>query len=102
LVVAPDDCLSFPPCQIPLLPETVTQEWRFGVAGSVPVPPGGTTMQAHLIINPSGVHPASRLCLPLPYLRCQDTHSAPFPVPCLVCLLCLPSPPWAYRDLGLS
>jgi hypothetical protein len=41
--------------------------------------------------------------LPFPYLRCQDTCSAPSPVPCLVLHLCLPShpPPWAYWDPGL-
>jgi hypothetical protein len=82
LVVAPDDCLSFPPCQIPPLPETVTWEWRFGVADSDPLSPGGNNLQAHLIINPSGMRPASRLCLPFPYLRCHDTHSTPSPSHC--------------------
>jgi hypothetical protein len=59
--------LSFPTCQIPLLPKAVTQEWRFCVADSVPVPLSGSDLEAYLIINPSAMHPASRLCLPLPY-----------------------------------
>jgi hypothetical protein len=30
LVMAPDNCFSFPPTHlIPLLPETVTQDWKF-------------------------------------------------------------------------
>jgi hypothetical protein len=99
--VAPDDCLFFSPLQIPLLPETVTRKWRFGVTGSVPVPPGGNNLQAHLIVNPSGLCPASSPCLPLPYLRYQDTPSAPSLVPCLVLYFCLPSPSWAYWDPGL-
>jgi hypothetical protein len=60
-----------------LLPETVTQEWRFHVAESVPAPVNGSDLEAHMIANPSEVCHASRLCLPLPYLRCQDTFSAP-------------------------
>jgi hypothetical protein len=58
----------FSTCQIPLLPKAVTQEWRFLVTDSVPVPLSGSDLEAHLIINPSGVHPASRPCLPFPVL----------------------------------
>jgi hypothetical protein len=47
------------------------------VPGSVPVSLCGSDMEVYLIINPSGVYPASRLCLPLPYLRCQVTPSVP-------------------------
>jgi hypothetical protein len=47
------------------------------------------------------MHPASRLCLPLPCLRCQDTSSAPPRSHCLVLHLCLSSPLWAYWDPSL-
>jgi hypothetical protein len=93
--------LSFPSCQISLLPETVTQEWRFVVTGSDPVPPGGDNLQAHVVINPSGIHHASRMCLPLLYPKSQDTFSAPSLVPPHFLHLCLPSPPWAFWDSGL-
>jgi hypothetical protein len=100
LVVAPDNFLSFSICQIPLLPKAVTLEWRFRVVDSVPVPPSGSDLKA--LVNPLGLHPASRLCLPLCYLRCLNTHSAPSLIPRLVLHLCLPSPPWAYWDRGLT
>jgi hypothetical protein len=81
-----------------LLPETVMGEWRFHVAKSVPVPVNGSNLETQVMANPSGVCHASRLCLPLPYLRCQDTFSTSSMVsPCVLCL-CLPSPPWAYWD----
>jgi hypothetical protein len=99
--MASDDCFSFPPCLMPLLPETVTQEWRFHVAESAPVPVNGRDLEAHVIANPSGMCHASRLCLPLPYLRCQDTFSVPSMVSPSVLYLCLPSSPWAYWDPGL-
>jgi hypothetical protein len=86
---------------MPLLPETVTGEWRFHVAESVPVPVNGRNLEAQVITNPLGVCHASRLCLPLPDLRCQDTFSAPPPVSLHVLCLCLPSPPWAYWDPGI-
>jgi hypothetical protein len=81
---------------MPLLPETVTREWRLCVAESVPVPVNGSDLEAQVIANPSGMCHASRLSLPLPYLRCQDTFSAPSMVSVHVLYLCLPSPPWAY------
>jgi hypothetical protein len=82
LVVTPDDvfCL-FPICQIPLLPETVIQEWRFCAAGSVPVPPSGNDLEAHLIVNPSGVSPTSRLCFPLPPSHTLSFISVCLPLP---------------------
>jgi hypothetical protein len=83
---------------MPLFPETATGEWRFHVAESVPVPVNGSDLEAQVIANPSGVCPASRLCLPLPYLRCQDTFSSSSMVLPHVLCLCLPSPPWAYWD----
>jgi hypothetical protein len=96
LILLPDDFLSFPTCQIHLLLEAVTQEWRFCVADSVPVPLSGSDLEAHLIVNPSGMRPAFKLCLPLPCLRCQDTPSL-LPWSCrLVLHLCLLSPPCAY------
>jgi hypothetical protein len=84
-----------------LLPETVTQEWRFHVAESVPVPVNGSDLETQVIASSSGVCHASRLCLPLPYLTCQDTFSASSMVSTCVLFLCLPSPPWAYWDCGL-
>jgi hypothetical protein len=75
---------------MPLLPETVTLEWRFCVAESVPVPVNGSDLEAQVIANPSGMCHASRLCLPLPYLRCQDT--SPFgPTACPLPLSTFPS-----------
>jgi hypothetical protein len=53
-----------PPVQYPLLPEAVTQEWRFYVVDSVPVPLSGSELKAHLIVNPSSECPVSRLCTP--------------------------------------
>jgi hypothetical protein len=78
---------------MPLLPETVTQEWRFHVDESVPVLLSGSDLDAHVIANPSGMCHASSLCLLLPYQRCQDTFSAPSLVSLYVLYLCLPSPP---------
>jgi hypothetical protein len=86
---------------MPLLPETVTQEWRFHVAESVPVPVNGSKLEAQVIANPSDVCHDSKLCLPHPYLRCWDTFSATSMVSPCVLYLCLPSLPWAYWDLGL-
>jgi hypothetical protein len=86
---------------MPFLPETVTQEWRFHVAESVPVPLSGSDLEAHVVTNHTGVCHASKLCLPLPYLRCQDTFSTPSLFSPHALYLCLPSPPWAYWDPGL-
>jgi hypothetical protein len=101
------DCLwhlmtfcPFSICQIPLLLEAMTQEWRFHVAVSVPVPICGNNLETHLIVNPSGICPTSRLCLPLCYLRCPRTPILPWSHP-LVLHLCLPSPPWDYWDPSL-
>jgi hypothetical protein len=68
LILEPDDFSSFPTCPIPLLLEAVTREWRFHVTDSVPVPLSGRDPQ--VCVLPPG-------CLPLPYLRCQDTPSVP-------------------------
>jgi hypothetical protein len=81
-----------------LFPETATREWRFCVAESVPVPVSGSDLETQVMTNPSGMCHASRLCLPLPYLRCQDTVSASCMVSPHVLYLCLLSPPWAYWD----
>jgi hypothetical protein len=98
LIMTSDDCFSFPTCLMPLSPETVTREWRFHVAESVSVPVNGRDLEAQVMADPSGVCHASWLCLPLPYLRCQDTFFASFMVsPCVLCL-CLLSPPWVYLD----
>jgi hypothetical protein len=97
LIMASNDCFSSPPCLM-LFPKTVTGEWRFHVAESVPVPVNGSALEAQVIANPSGMCHASRLCLPLPYLRGQDTFSASSMVSPHVLSLCLPSPPWAYWD----
>jgi hypothetical protein len=98
LIMASDDCFSFPPCLMPLFPETATREYKFHVAESVPVPVNGSNLETQVMANPSGVCHASRLCLPLSYLRCQDTFSASSMVSPHVLCLCLPSPPWAYWD----
>jgi hypothetical protein len=87
-------CL-FPICQIPLLLEAAPKSEDLMLL-SVPVPLNGNNLEAHLIVNPSGMRPASWLCLPLPYLRCQDTPSAPS----LVLFLC-PSSLSAFPSLGL-
>jgi hypothetical protein len=68
-----------------LFPKTAIGEWRFHFAESVPVPVNGSDLEAQVIANPSGVCHASRLCLPLPYLRCQDTFYASS-------MVCLPLP----------
>jgi hypothetical protein len=98
LIMASDDCFSYlpPPHLMPLFPKTAAGEWRFHVAESVPVPVNGSDLEAQVMANPSGVCHASRLCLPLPYLRCQDTFSS-MVSPHVLCL-CLPSPSWAYWD----
>jgi hypothetical protein len=101
LVMAPDHYFSSPHHLIPLLPETVTTEWRFHVAESVPVPLSGSDLEACVIANPSDVCHASRLCLPFPFPKRQDTFSAPSLVLPHVLYLCLPSSPWAYWDPGL-
>jgi hypothetical protein len=54
--------LSSPTHQYPLLPEAMTPEWRFCMAHSVPVPLSGSNLKAHLIINPAGMCPVTRLC----------------------------------------
>jgi hypothetical protein len=90
---------SVPPHHLmPLFPETATGERRFHVAENVPVLDNGTDLEAQVMPNPSGMCHASRLCLPLPYLRCQDTFSASFMVSPHVLCLCLPSPSWDYWD----
>jgi hypothetical protein len=79
-----------------LFPETATREKRLRFAESVPVPVHGSDVDMQVITNPTGVCHASRLCLPLPYLRCQDTFFASSMVSPHVLCLYLPSPPWAY------
>jgi hypothetical protein len=83
---------------MPLFPETATREWRFCFAESVPVPVNGSNLETQVMANPSDVCHASRLCLPLPYLRCQLTFSVSSMVSPHVLSLCLPSPPWVYWD----
>jgi hypothetical protein len=72
----------------------VTGEWRFCFAESLPVPINGSNLETQVMANPLSVYHASRLCLPLPYLRSQLIFSASSMVsPCVLCL-CLPSIPW--------
>jgi hypothetical protein len=88
---------------IPALEElmlySVTREWRFHFAESLPVPINGSNLEeTQVMANPSGVCHDSRLCIPLPNLKCQLTFFASSMVsPCVLCL-CLPSPPWAHWD----
>jgi hypothetical protein len=98
LIMASDDCFSFLPCLMPHFPETATREWRFHIAESVPVPVNGRDPEIQVMANPSGVCHAFSLCLPLPYLRCQDNFSASSMVSPRVLCLCLLSPLWAYWD----
>jgi hypothetical protein len=60
-----------------LFPETATREWRFHFAENIPIPINGNDLEAQVMSNPIGVRHASRLCLPLPYLRCQLTFLPP-------------------------
>jgi hypothetical protein len=76
----------------------VTGEWRFHFAESLPVPTNGSNLETQVMANPIGLCHASRLCLPLPYLRCQHTFSTSSMVSPHVLCLCLSSPPWAYWD----
>jgi hypothetical protein len=55
----------------------VTGEWRFHFAESLPVPINGSNLEAQVAANPLSVCHGSRLCLPLPYLRCQHTFLPP-------------------------
>jgi hypothetical protein len=65
LIMASEDCFPFPPSYLmSLFLETAIGEWRFNVAKSVPVPVNGSDLEA------LGVCHVSRLCLPLPHLRC--------------------------------
>jgi hypothetical protein len=96
LTMASDNCFSPPPHLMSLFPETVTREWRFHFAESLPVPMNGSNLETQVMANPISVCHASRLCLPLLYLRCQHTFSASSMVSPRVLCLCLPSPPWAY------
>jgi hypothetical protein len=99
LIMASDDCFSSPRLHLmPLFPETATGEWSIHVAESVPVPVNGSDLEAQVMDNPSGVCRASRLCLPLPYLTCQDLFCFLRGLTHVLCL-CLPSPPWASWDL---
>jgi hypothetical protein len=98
LIMSSDDCFSSPPHLMSLFPETVTGEWRVFFAENVPVPVNGSDLEAQVIANPSGVCHASRLCLSLPYLRCQYSFSVSSMVSPRVLCLCLPSPLWAYWD----
>jgi hypothetical protein len=56
---------------------SVTGEWRFQFAESLPVPINGRNLETQVMAKPSGLCHASRLCLPLPYLRCQHTFLPP-------------------------
>jgi hypothetical protein len=65
----------------------------FVFAESLPVPVNGSNLETQVMANPSGECHASRRCLPLPYLRYQDTFSASSMVSPYVLCLSLPSPP---------
>jgi hypothetical protein len=56
---------------------SATGEWRFHFAESVPVPINGSNLETQVMADPPGVCHASRLCLPLPYLRRQLTFLPP-------------------------
>jgi hypothetical protein len=56
---------------------SVTGEWRFRFAESLPVPINGGNLETQVMANPLNMYHASRLCLPLPYLRCQRTFLPP-------------------------
>jgi hypothetical protein len=83
---------------MPLFPGTATGEWRFHVDESVRVPVNGSNLEAQVMANPSDMCYAYKFCLPIPYLRCQDTFFASSMVSPHVLYLCLPSHPWAYWD----
>jgi hypothetical protein len=65
----------------------VTGKWRFHFAESLPVPVNGSNLEAQVMANPISVCHASRLCFPLPYLRCQRTFL---------------SPPWSHHVSSVS
>jgi hypothetical protein len=56
---------------------SATREWRFCFAESLLVPINGSNLETQVMANPLSVCHASRLCLPLPYLRCQLTFLPP-------------------------
>jgi hypothetical protein len=66
---------------------------------TVPVPISRNDLEANMIANPSGMCHASRLCLPLPYIRYQDTFSAPSLISPSVLYLYLHSSPWVTGTL---
>jgi hypothetical protein len=45
LIMASDNCFSFPSHLMPLFPGTVTGEWRFHAAEYVPVPVNGSNLE---------------------------------------------------------
>jgi hypothetical protein len=76
----------------------MTREWRFRFLKAYQYQSMGATWRQQVMANPLSLCHASRLCLPLPYLRCQHTFSASSMVSPRVLCLGLPSPPWAYWD----
>jgi hypothetical protein len=77
----------------------VTREWMEVLfPESLPVPINWSNLETQVMANPLSVYHASRLCLPLAYLRCQLTFSASSMVSPHVLCLFLSSPPWAYWD----
>jgi hypothetical protein len=87
-----------PSCGMRQSPEFIWQPESGGFifAESLPVPINESNLETQVMANPLSECHASRLCLPLPYLRCQHNFSASSMVLPRVLCLCLPSPPWAY------
>jgi hypothetical protein len=92
--------LMLPSCGLRPSPRFI---WRpesggFVFPESLPVAINGSNLETQVMANPLSVCHVSRLCLPLPYLRCQHTFSASSLVSPHILCLCLPSPPWGYWD----
>jgi hypothetical protein len=58
---------------------SVTGDSRIEVSfpETLPVPINGSNLETQVMANPLSMYHASRLCLPLPYLRCQLTFLPP-------------------------
>jgi hypothetical protein len=96
LIMASDNCFSFPRSHLmPLFPETVTEEWRFHVAESVPVPLNGSDLEAQVMAKPSGV--SCLQALPSPPLPKMSAHLFCFLHGLTTCPLSLS----AFPSLGL-
>jgi hypothetical protein len=72
---------------MPLLPETVTQEWRFPVAESVPVPLSGSDLEALIpqacVMPPGSAFPSLTEDVRTPFLLPAWSHYLSFVSVCL-------------------